>query len=685
MVMRVNKKLVVTLLLAVVMMVVQAFFVSAVEISNNETLINFTRAPNAVVTGNAFNLTSSFVNGTYNLTINTNASLVLNIINVTIYVTNRSGGRTNIGFLNQTNITRTACEPNCNVTFNLTFTSTLIGDNIYNFTANITNSTGDNFIAIAQNVTVDNTATVVGLNVSNGTFQNNTISLNWTTADVGNASQHLNCSVEVDGVQNVSSTTAFTSNLVVNSLAIYTGTGLHSYNVTCKDRTNNNGTSSLTYWLVANSPPNRVEVFSPINLSTENYINQSFNYSFRVTDNVDTTPFCSVVINETFRQVNVTVNNYTNVSLRLNLDDNFTAFNVSLNCSNSGYANFTSLTNSTNTEAVNISNKYNFTTNGALPVVYLNSPANGGSTELTSFGFVCNASDQRLTNLTFYRGTRSGTETGDASNFAANTSNSSGGAGRTNWTVNFSETNVGSGTITWNCNANDSGGNSAFAAANFTFTRSVVVENLAGGGSAGGGGGGRGSTLAKISSFSLSSDGTSQALVAYSRMVKSVNLPDGSATTVTVTRVYNNERAFVMVGDQEYELFEGQSALSDVNGDGLADVEVTLQDAFLTKAHLTLRAVSQPVASGVTGKVRDDEKTGQLGGKEAFVEAVENTLGGEAPAEAASEDGAGNEVTGASVVEASTSGVWSMLGVLALVLAGVAGYYWYYRPNNKRK
>ena len=674
-----------TLLLASIMMLVQVFFVSAVQVATRDADFNFTREPNSVTsgTGDAFN--GSFVNGTYNLTVQANISVANNITNITFFVTNRAGTNTSIGILmNGTNISN-------NATMNITFTSTLISDDIYNFTAILTNSTGDTYIAFATNVTVDNTAALVGLNLSNGTFQNNTVTLNWTTADVGNASQHLNCSFNVDGTRNVSSTTAFTSNLVLNSIAIYTGTGLHSYNVTCKDHTGNNGTSSLTYWLVANSPPNRLEVFSPINLSTENYINRSFNYSFRVTDNVDTTPFCSVVINETFRQVNVTVNNYTNVSLRINLDDNFTAFNISLNCSNSGYVtsttNFTSLTNSTNTEAQNVSNKYNFTTNGDFPVVYLNSPADDSSTELTNFGFVCNASDQRLTNLTFYRGTRSGSETGDASNFAANISNDTGGSGRTNWSVNFTETNVGSGTITWNCNANDSGGNSAFAAANFTFIRGIVIESLGGGGSAGGGGGGRGSTLAKMSSFSLSSDGTSQALVAYSRMVKSVNLPDGSATTVTVTRVYNNERAFVMVGDQEYELLEGQSALSDVNGDGMADVEVTLQDAFLTKAHLTLRSVSQPGTSlGVAGEVRDDTgETGQLGGKEAFVEAVENTLDGEAPAEAAPEEGTGNDVTGAAVVEAGAGGLWSMLGVLALILAGVAGYYWYYRPSNKRK
>jgi hypothetical protein len=161
-----------------------------------------------------------------------------------------------------------------------------------------------------------------------------------------------NCSIYLNGVHNASNTTVLTNGSSISYINI-TGfrDGNYTWNVTCQDSSNFNGTTTTNFTLHVDVTPPNVTVRSPANLSTVTY--SYVNFTFNVTDfsNVSN---CTIVVNGSIMD---TLFNVTTGQLQL--------FNVSL--PNGNHAWFINCTDQWNFS--NFSGTYNVTVSVAAPAL----------------------------------------------------------------------------------------------------------------------------------------------------------------------------------------------------------------------------------------------------------------------------------------------------------------------------
>lgn len=101
---------------------------------------------------------------------------------------------------------------------------------------------------------------------------------------------------------------------------------------------------------------------------------------------------------------------------------------------------------------------YEYTNSDSAPVVYLNSPSNGYSTNLTYISFNCSATDdKKVQNISLY------------TNISSWSSINSTTCSSTSCTLNYNKTSIPLGAYKWNCLAYDNSSQSSWNTTNYTF------------------------------------------------------------------------------------------------------------------------------------------------------------------------------------------------------------------------
>ncbi len=197
----------------------------------------------------------------------------------------------------------------------------------------------------------------------------NLTAMNFTFNTTDDSSPTMNCSMYLDGAVNQTNSSvqnATTTMFQVSGIS----DGVHTWNVTCMDQSNNRGSSATRNFTVNTVAPS-VTLNSPANLSIFNV--SSVNFNFTTVDNLSSTMNCSIFLDGALNQTNASTSNNTATILTISgIPDGFHYWSVQ--CKD-------------NANNVGTSVKRNFTVDTTAPVVTLNSPANLSIFNVSSVNF----------------------------------------------------------------------------------------------------------------------------------------------------------------------------------------------------------------------------------------------------------------------------------------------------------
>ena len=335
-----------------------------------------------------------------------------------------------------------------NISTNITINGFITGAHYWNVTC-IDNATNWN-VSTTRNFTVDVGGPTVTLDTSNDTWQNYLpMILRFTATDpagIGACVLYGN----LNGTWLMNETKTGISSGIQNNFSVNLTNGSYLWNVQCNDTAGNlgGGAANLTFYIDS--------VLPAINLNNpaDNLFIAGSNLLFNWTaiDNLDLGLRC-----------NLTLDGVVNVSGIESLNN--TPTNVSVAGLNSGahYWNVTCIDNATNG---NVSSMRNFTVDSSGPVVALDT-ANDTWQQDGNITLKFTATDNAGISSCILYGNFNGT-------WLSNQSNSNVLSGIQN---NFSM-NLTNGSYLWNVWCNDTVGNSAFNATNYTFFIDTIIPKI---------------------------------------------------------------------------------------------------------------------------------------------------------------------------------------------------------------
>ena len=336
-----------------------------------------------------------------------------------------------------------------NISANITINGFITGAHYWNVTC-IDNATNWN-ISMTRNFTVDVGGPTVTLNTANNTWQNYLpMILRFTATDPAGIGACVLYGNFNGTTWQMNETKTGISSGIQNNFSVNLTNGTYLWNVQCNDTAGNLGvgTTNLTFYID--------NVIPAINLNNpaDNLFIAGSNLLFNWTaiDNLDLGLRC-----------NLTLDSVVNVSGIESLNN--TPTNVSVAGLNSGshYWNVTCIDNATNW---NVSATRNFTVDSTGPVINLNT-ANDTWQRDGNITLKFTATDNAgISSCTLY-GNFNGT-------WLSNQSNSNILSGIQN---NFS-INLTNGSYLWNVWCNDTVGNAAFNATNYTFYIDTIVPSI---------------------------------------------------------------------------------------------------------------------------------------------------------------------------------------------------------------
>ena len=552
---------------------------------------------NATILSNNANITRvlpanhTFINGTvtFNVTFGSSrTNIVPDIANVTFVI------------FNTTSMIRLTTNTSINQSFYATSNNTaLFGDGVYNITLQInnnsinisTNSIEANFTPAIHNLTIDNTAprTIALNNVSEGLNTTATnITFNWTAIDL--FSPTMRCDLRVDGALNT--TDIESPNNTVTATSVTFAEGKHLWNITCRDAVNNTNTSETRTFTISTSLP-RIFLIAPPDENISNSSQNVFNFT-PISLAYTTLDACNLTLDTTNSTGGAVINN--------------SATNIANGSAFSFYHSIPDGNHTWNVRCTDSASNVNFSSNRTLrvdttaPTLNLQTKDPNGNVK-SKFGFgdtvviACNRSD----------GTVGVTQTElfmikpGLSSFSAIINSSAESSG--SFDFDFTETQEIGNYIT-KCEVKDKAGN-LNRTVNTTFEIETKVIKSTSGFSIPG-------FSAPIGKIKVSSGVTSEIGVLPPAGVSRL-LAKGATIVVALKKVDHKVTVLDVTKDKltlritstpiEITINKGESALVDVDNDGINDLKVTFHKLFAKKwADLTLEAVSTRIIPPPTDK-----------------------------------------------------------------------------------
>ena len=237
-----------------------------------------------------------------------------------------------------------------------------LSDSSHNWYVNCTDSAGNIGESATRALTVDTALPVVTLNspVNSVNTTDSTPDFNFT---VTNAVAALACTLYIDSTPYGTNSSTINGTATIMTANASIADGSHNWNVNCTDDSSNTGTSATRSITIDTAAP-AVTANSPVN--NYNSSDSTPDFSFRYTD-AALTASCELFIDDTGYGTNASTVNDTATIITANATLSDAAHSWYVNCTDSA-------------GNVGASSSRTINVDTALPVVTLNSPANGANT-----------------------------------------------------------------------------------------------------------------------------------------------------------------------------------------------------------------------------------------------------------------------------------------------------------------
>ncbi len=249
-----------------------------------------------------------------------------------------------------------------------------LADGAHNWSVSCTDGANNTNASVTWLFTVTTIAPMISLVSPANGINISAATLNFSFIETDTVYPTASCNLTVDGSFRAS-TAALNDTLATVS---YSGLpdGLHYWNISCVDSSNNANTSATRSFTLDTTPPS-VSLNSPANLAPVNSSTVAFNFTAQ--DNLAQKMSCSLFLDSAPNRTNSSVSNNT-----------ATVFNVSgiTDGSHTWYVNCTDNANNSNVSATG-----NFSVVTTAPTVVLDSPTSGINTSSNSLGFTFNETD----------------------------------------------------------------------------------------------------------------------------------------------------------------------------------------------------------------------------------------------------------------------------------------------------